>query len=194
MLFVCLSHFQLVTEQHDGRDLTGSWVIFISQVASPTFVLISGAMLGFVFERGKHSRELRWRFAERGAFLLLVLHPVLALVAMRFVGGLGTSLGELYVTDLIGLALFLAPLMLRMRPGVRVLLGGAIYLAGWAVVLLARPADGAMTIGIAALGGVVAAEATDGGRARALRWAARLLAAGLIAGGVTLVIHGVFDV
>jgi len=52
----------------------------------------------------------------------------------------------------------------------------------------------AMAIGIAALVGLVAAEAADGGRARALRWAARLLAAGLIAGGITLVIHGVFDV
>jgi hypothetical protein len=40
----------------------------------------------------------------------------------------------------------------------------------------------------------VAAEAADDQRARTLRWAARVLAAGLIAGGVTLVIHGILDV
>ncbi|HEX6653328.1 MAG TPA: hypothetical protein VF072_11340 [Thermoleophilaceae bacterium] len=56
------------------------------------------------------------------------------------------------------------------------------------------PSIVAMAIGIAALAGLVAAEAADGPRARALRWAARLLAAGLIAGGVTLVIHGILDV
>jgi len=51
-----------------------------------------------------------------------------------------------------------------------------------------------MAIGIAAVVGLVAAGAADDERAGTLRWVARLLAAGLIAGGVTLVIHGILDV
>ena len=44
----------------------------------------------------------------------------------------------------------------------------------------------AMAIGVAALAALTAAAPADHPRARALRWVARLLAAGLIAGGVTL--------
>jgi small neutral amino acid transporter SnatA (MarC family) len=56
------------------------------------------------------------------------------------------------------------------------------------------PSTVAMAIGMAALAALVAVEAAAGHRARRLRWIARLLAAGLIAGGIMLIIHGVFDV
>jgi len=56
------------------------------------------------------------------------------------------------------------------------------------------PSAVAMAIGIAVLAALVATEAAAGDRPRTLRWMARLLAAGLIAGGITLVIDGVFDV
>ena len=52
----------------------------------------------------------------------------------------------------------------------------------------------AMAIGVAALAALTAAAPADHPRARAFRWGARLLAAALIAGGVTLVIHGILDV
>jgi hypothetical protein len=56
------------------------------------------------------------------------------------------------------------------------------------------PSIVAMTIAVAALAGLVAADPLDAGRARALRWIARLLAAGLIAGGVALALSGILDV
>jgi small neutral amino acid transporter SnatA (MarC family) len=56
------------------------------------------------------------------------------------------------------------------------------------------PSIVAMAIGVAVLAGLVAADLPDGGRARMLRWVARLLAAGLIAGGVTLALSGILDV
>jgi hypothetical protein len=56
------------------------------------------------------------------------------------------------------------------------------------------PAVIALAVGIAGLGGLTAAGATDGRHARTLRWVARLLAAALIAGGVALAIAGVLDV
>ena len=56
------------------------------------------------------------------------------------------------------------------------------------------PSIVAIAIGIAALAALTATDAAEDGRSRGLRWAARLLAAGLIAGGITLAIDGVFDV
>jgi hypothetical protein len=56
------------------------------------------------------------------------------------------------------------------------------------------PAAIAMAIGVGALAVLAAAPPPDATRARVLGWAARLLAAGLIAGGVFLAIAGILDV
>jgi small neutral amino acid transporter SnatA (MarC family) len=56
------------------------------------------------------------------------------------------------------------------------------------------PAAIALAAGIAGLAGLTAARATDGCHARTLRWLARLLAAGLIAGGVALAVASLLDV
>jgi small neutral amino acid transporter SnatA (MarC family) len=55
-------------------------------------------------------------------------------------------------------------------------------------------AAGSMAIAVALLSGLTEWWSTEGSRGRVLRWAARLLAAGLIAGGVLLAVDGVFDV
>ena len=56
------------------------------------------------------------------------------------------------------------------------------------------PSAGAMAIGIALLSALAAGWPIEGPRGRALRWAARLLAAGLVACGVILTIDGILDV
>jgi hypothetical protein len=53
---------------------------------------------------------------------------------------------------------------------------------------------GAMALGVAALTALAAACPTDGTGGRVLRWAGRLLAAGLVACGVLLTIDGALDV
>jgi small neutral amino acid transporter SnatA (MarC family) len=53
---------------------------------------------------------------------------------------------------------------------------------------------GAVALGVAVLTGLTAAGTTEGRRGRALRWASRLLGAGLVACGVLLTIDGVLDV
>jgi small neutral amino acid transporter SnatA (MarC family) len=91
-------------------------------------------------------------------------------------------------------------------------------LAGWraalipvAIPLVARPvlvvlalaagtdrgvhvAAGGMATGVAVLCGLTAYWPLEGPRGRVVRWGGRLLAAGLIAGGVILAVDGVFDV
>ena len=53
---------------------------------------------------------------------------------------------------------------------------------------------GAMAVGVALLTALVAQAPPDGPRGRVLRWASRLLAAALVAGGAILTIDGVMDV
>jgi small neutral amino acid transporter SnatA (MarC family) len=55
-------------------------------------------------------------------------------------------------------------------------------------------AVGAMAVGVALLTALAVACPVEGPGARALRWAARLLAAGLVASGVLLAVDGVLDV
>jgi small neutral amino acid transporter SnatA (MarC family) len=52
----------------------------------------------------------------------------------------------------------------------------------------------AIALGVALLTGLTALDATEGSSGRALRWACRLLGAGLVACGVLLTIDGVLDV
>jgi hypothetical protein len=52
----------------------------------------------------------------------------------------------------------------------------------------------AIAAGVALLVGLVAAVPTEGPRGRVLRWASRLLAAALVAGGVLLTVDGVMAV
>jgi small neutral amino acid transporter SnatA (MarC family) len=52
----------------------------------------------------------------------------------------------------------------------------------------------AMAVGVSALGVLAATTPPDGPRGRALRWAARVIALGLVAGGVTLALDGILDV
>ena len=53
---------------------------------------------------------------------------------------------------------------------------------------------GAMVAGVALLAGLTATSSTEGTSGRALRWASRLLAAALVAGGAILTIDGIKDV
>jgi hypothetical protein len=51
-----------------------------------------------------------------------------------------------------------------------------------------------MAVGVALISRLAARWSTEGPRGRMLRWAGRLLAAGLVACGVLLAIDGVLDV
>jgi hypothetical protein len=61
-------------------------------------------------------------------------------------------------------------------------------------VARSAPAAGSMAIAVALLSGLTEWWTTEGSRGRVLRWAGRLLAAGLIACGVVLGVDGIFDV
>ena len=48
MLFVCLAHFANAYQFVSGADASGMYLVLIGMVASPTFVIVSGFVAGFL--------------------------------------------------------------------------------------------------------------------------------------------------
>jgi uncharacterized membrane protein len=138
MAFVCLSHFG--STYFAESDPRARWLQWIGMIATPTFVILSGIVVGDRMggAAARLSGNRRW-LVDRGLFLIVAGHPLifLALVA----NGAGSPLRWVFVTDVIGLCLLLAPLFLRLRPPWRVAGGLAILAVNWAIVPL-RPAPG----------------------------------------------------
>jgi uncharacterized membrane protein len=144
MMFVCLAHFTNSYFFLNGQERIGDKLVTIGMLASPTFVTISGLVAGFlaVTRRGSFP-DLRRKLADRGLFLLLVGHLVLA------VSGFGTDKGFVhayrveYITDAIGFAVLFGPwLVATLAARSRLLLAAAIFAFDWCAILLWAPSHG----------------------------------------------------
>jgi hypothetical protein len=141
MLFVLIAHFQEVyfLAPHDAQ----LWLTDIGLIASPTFICISGIVVGLLHDTTPETFErLRVKLVDRGLFLLTVTH-LLILVATRTV----TRQQYVFITDVIGVALLTIPAVVS-RTRVRTMLacGATIYVLAWAVALLWHPHVWAMEV------------------------------------------------
>ncbi len=142
MMFVCLAHFTWSLEAR--RPALADLLASISMVATPTFLLISGAMLGLLQLRRASSNDvLARRLFHRGLFLVLFGHFVISFAA-AWTNDLpyeNILRGRIYVTDVIGLALVLIPWWsFRVANGRLVLLGATVYFATLLLVYSWHPA------------------------------------------------------
>jgi hypothetical protein len=147
MFFVCLAHsvdLQLATAVQSGaiaESALSFWLLTISMIASPTFMIISGAMLGYLFATtGAGFARIRAVLADRALFMLTVVH-VLILIPMTMAGRpLADSLRFLFITDAIAISiiagLFLLP---RMGRRSRIILGTGLFFVAWAALRLWHP-------------------------------------------------------
>jgi small neutral amino acid transporter SnatA (MarC family) len=160
---------------------------------------------------GRSPRELT-RLTVLGAGLGACCVCVASLAGDPFLDALDVSEPSFRTAAGVLAALLGAADLFRRPPSPEPALPGArAALVPVAIPLVARPAllvialgagadegvlatAGAMALGVAALTALIAACPTDGPGGRVLRWAARLLAAGLVACGVLLTIDGVLDV
>lgn len=145
MLLVCVAHF------FDMYALQGippdTWylsiVSLVCRVATPTFVLVSGIVLGYqVAARGELTAGLRTHLLDRALFVATVGHALIAL-AYTPQWGYARAFGVGYVTDTIAFCviggLFIVPVT-----GVyaRSVIGGALLvgsLIGWQFWTPAEP-------------------------------------------------------
>lgn len=141
MLGVFLAHFGTAYLLTHDRYAESGWAFTLGRIAAPTFVLVSGLLLGYrSFLRplrfGDHADGL----VDRALFLLTIGHLLLLLAHAPLAGGIAPALRWEFMTDAIGLSLLCGvALVSRVGMAGRLALGAAIYSASWIALLLWEP-------------------------------------------------------
>lgn len=145
MLLVCLSHFTNTAFRLNPDSAARHVLVHIGMVASPTFMLISGMMLGLLYETRRSSfGGIARGLIGRGLFLLTVAHVLILLAVLPDYQTVRIS----FITDVIGVAVMTGPfLMNRLGVGARMRLAVALMAGGVAMSVLWFPTT--------AVGGVI---------------------------------------
>jgi uncharacterized membrane protein len=145
MLFVCLSHFAMAYFDKTGAKELALWSTIISQISSPTFMLLSGMMLGLLYR--KHANDfnaIRVRLIGRGIYLLTLIHLLILIPHVVFEGGIFPGLHWMFMTDTIGVCMILGALLIDRIPARwRVVLSALLYAGGLLAVYSWHPAGAA---------------------------------------------------
>jgi uncharacterized membrane protein len=138
MFFVLLSHLAGV---YFASPETVWWrwsLIRIGMIATPTFVILSGMLLGVHYQTARAGfGRIQAKLIDRGLFLILVSHAVIALPQGAWDNRI------LYSTDGLGVAMILGALLVsRMRGYSRLAVGVSAYVVSWLVIYCWHPAPG----------------------------------------------------
>ena len=144
MLFVCLAHFADSYQFTSGADTSGGYLVILGMIASPTFVMVSGLVAGFLaVTRAGTFTALRYKLFDRGLFLLVVGHTILAASGLAIGHGFLISFKVGYITDAIGFAVMVGPwLVARLGPRSRFAFAFGAFVASWMGVFLWTPSHG----------------------------------------------------
>lgn len=138
MLFVLVSHFGLTYFGRNGQEQLEDWFERAGKVASPTFMVLSGMMAGFLYAmRPDTFRATRMRLADRGLFFLTFGHVLIAVAHVPKLGRFDWALYEVFITDTIAFCIIVGPFVVeRLRPPARLALGVALFTASWTAMEL----------------------------------------------------------
>ena len=139
ILLVMLSHFAMRFAAETARPDALRWPVIIGMIASPTFVLLSGAVYGTLSAPGRMNNDrLRNILFDRGIFLLLVAHVLLA--GSSLLRGVPGAWHRLYITDSIAPALMFGPaIAARTKPRTRLIIAALLLMASWTILSLPAP-------------------------------------------------------
>jgi uncharacterized membrane protein len=131
MLLVCLSHFADGYLFPSGAMGLGKVIKEICVSATPTFVLLSGLMVGYLHAKNPAGFSVvRAKLVDRGLFLLSICHLLIVLCTSALFGGLTGSCKIFFVTDMLGVALIaIPPLVQRWSTQRRALTGILVFCA-----------------------------------------------------------------
>ena len=142
MFFVCFAHFGSGYFASIGEAGRQTLTDHIGMVASPTFMLISGMMLGMLASARlpAHFAPVREKLIDRGLFLLLIAHPVILVAHLSFDMGRLAWLRWGFITDAIGIALIVGPAIVTwLSARARLMLATAMYAASWWLIIAWLP-------------------------------------------------------
>jgi len=144
MLFVCLAHFADSYQFTSGADTSGIYLVMIGMIASPTFVTVSGLVAGFLaVTRTKTFDALCYKLFDRGLFLVIVGHTILAASGVAIGRGFAASMKIGYITDAIGFAVMLGPwLVARLSVRSRLTIAAGTFSLSWIAVFTWVPSVG----------------------------------------------------
>jgi hypothetical protein len=161
MLFVCLSHFtSSFLDPWKNAALSpalaafGVFAVDVSLIATPSFILISGIVIGFMYEIDRvKAAALRQKLIDRGLFLLLVGHPLQAAAYVN-AEGVGVALRWSFVTDAIAVAILIGPtLVFLTATRFRLVAGTLLLILSWAAALWQPHSSAGVVINRYAFGG-----------------------------------------
>jgi uncharacterized membrane protein len=143
MLFACLAHFGegFFTPRHDVSSMFR--LDYIGMVASPTFMLLSGAMLGLLSSQsGDKFPAIRDKLIDRGLWMLTIGHLIILCAHIALTPGWNKLWRWEFITDSIAVSIILGPLIVR-RLGSRARLASALALfaASWMAVYAWHPGE-----------------------------------------------------
>jgi hypothetical protein len=128
MCFACSSHFAEHYLSPSGASRQAMAVQMLSMLASPTFMIVSGALVGYMNAvRPQRFVAFRAKLVDRGAFLLLVGH-LLILVPKLIAHPQVPPHTWVFITDVIGLSVVTVPwLVPALDKRLRFWLGMGLY-------------------------------------------------------------------
>lgn len=140
MLCVLLAHFvetYLFRFEYD----TASRLLTVSMIAAPSFIALSGVMLGYLYQRGGNFQELGAKLIDRGLFMLTAGHILISFAHIQKSAGILDALyGWQHVTDMIGFCICVGPLLVgKTKPTARLILGFFIFVFSWLAILFLHP-------------------------------------------------------
>jgi hypothetical protein len=136
MLLVFLAHFDDVYLRHSGSPAEDA-VERLTLCATPSFMLVSGLVLGFLFATRRGAFDgIRRKLLDRAFFLLTVAHVLIALSnAPRH--GFAGALDAVYITDVVGVCVILGSLVVVvLGRRARAALGLGLYAFATATMLV----------------------------------------------------------
>jgi uncharacterized membrane protein len=143
MVLVCLSHF--TSAWFPSTDVSGprQWLSVITLVASPTFVVLSGLLLGWRFRIApERFARFRARLLDRAIFLLTVGHLAIEGSQLRRIAIGGEQPMFVVLTDVIAIALLVGPaIVTRLAIRGRLVVAAFLFATSWGLILGWSPQD-----------------------------------------------------
>jgi uncharacterized membrane protein len=147
MLFVCLSHFAagfLTPESTPALSPAMRWcgamAGTVSMIASPSFIGVSGIVVAYLSRVNPQGMpSLRRKLIDRGLFLLLIGHFLLAFPAYAHLHDTSAFQFEL-ITDAIAVLIIVGPSSVMWTSArTRLVIGALLLLISWSVTYLWEP-------------------------------------------------------
>jgi hypothetical protein len=139
MFFVLIAHFSNSYFDAVHQRAAMMALMRVGMVATPTFTLISGLLVGFLHRtRPSDFDRIRTKLADRGLFLLTVAHLLIVIGCFPTIG----TGRYVIITDVLGVSMIVGPwLVTRVQPNLRLLLSLGAFAASWMMVWLSHPSS-----------------------------------------------------